>query len=161
MFFIWHFTHAFTGYPVPFNYLPALFPLSVLDEGHTGVALFMALSGYLFAKLLDGKSINYRAFLWNRALRLLPLLGVVILIVGIRKFFTGGDLRAYAYDIMKGALFPSLPHGGWSVTIEFHYYIIVPLFLWMLAKSKLLPLSIILAGVVLRLLLYQVHLQWL
>jgi len=29
--------------------------MALLDEGHTGVALFMTLSGYLFAKLLDGK----------------------------------------------------------------------------------------------------------
>lgn len=60
--FAWHFTHAANDYPVAFDYVPALFPFSILDEGHTGVALFMTLSGYLFAKLLDGKSIDYRAF---------------------------------------------------------------------------------------------------
>src|SRR5271169_6463136 len=80
MVFAWHFTHGLGGYPIPFDYVPALFPFSLLDEGHTGVALFMTLSGYLFAKLLDGKSINYLAFLWNRVLRLFPLLLVVILI---------------------------------------------------------------------------------
>src|SRR5262245_13547807 len=79
----WHFTHTRNGFPVPFSYVPAVFPLAILDEGHTGVALFMTLSGYLFAKLLDGKSIDYRAFIWNRALRLLPLLLVVIGIVGV------------------------------------------------------------------------------
>ena len=41
MVFAWHFTHAENGYPVPFEYVPALFPFSLLDEGHTGVALFM------------------------------------------------------------------------------------------------------------------------
>jgi len=30
----------------------------------------MTLSGYLFAKLLDGKRIKYGSFLWNRFLRL-------------------------------------------------------------------------------------------
>jgi len=83
MVFAWHFTHAWYGYPIPFEYVPAIFPLALLDEGHTGVALFMTLSGYLFAKLLDGKTIDYAAFLWNRALRLFPLLGVVVVIVGI------------------------------------------------------------------------------
>src|SRR5258706_15678405 len=81
MVFAWHFTHARNGYPVPFDYVPALFPFSVLDEGHTGVALFMSLSGYLFAKLLDGKSIDYRRFLWYPALRPLPPLAGGLLIL--------------------------------------------------------------------------------
>lgn len=152
--FAWHFIHAANGYPIPFNYVPALFPFSILDEGHTGVALFMTLSGYLFAKLLDGKSIDYGAFIWNRALRLLPLLIVVILIVGLTNLANGQSLSSYAYSIAKGALFPTLPNGGWSITVEFHYYIFLPLFLWMLAKSKLWPLSIIVAAIVLRGFLY-------
>src|SRR5215203_561184 len=112
--FTWHFTHGQgeeNGYPIPYEYVPDVFLLSILDEGHTGVALFMCLSGYLFAKLLDGRNINYGAFLWNRALRLLPLLAVVILLVGIQSFFRGEDLYAYARSILRGAIFPSLPNG--------------------------------------------------
>jgi peptidoglycan/LPS O-acetylase OafA/YrhL len=154
MVYTWHFTHAANGYPVPFEYVPALFPFSLLDEGHTGVALFITLSGYLFAKLLDGKTIDYKAFLWNRALRLLPLLAVVILIIGVMKFVSGESLQRYAYSIAKGALIPSLPNGGWSLTVEFHYYIILPLFLWMLRKSKLLPISIVIAAIALRMLIH-------
>lgn len=154
MVFAWHFTHAENGYPVPFDYVPALIPFSILDEGHTGVALFMTLSGYLFAKLLDGKSIDYRAFIWNRAIRLLPLLVVVILIVGITKYIRGQSLSSYANSIAAGVLLPSLPKGGWSITVEFHYYLILPLFLWMLTKSKLWPLSIIIAAIALRLYFY-------
>jgi peptidoglycan/LPS O-acetylase OafA/YrhL len=152
--FAWHFTHSDNGYPVPFDYVPALFPFSLLDEGHTGVALFMTLSGYLFAKLLDGRTIDYRAFLWNRALRLLPLLVVVILIVGVQNFIAGKSLYAYAYSIARGVYYPSLPNGGWSITVEFHYYVILPLFLWMLRKSKLLPISIVVGAIALRLFLY-------
>ena len=114
----------------------------------------MTLSGYLFAKLLDGKSIDYRAFIWNRALRLLPLLVVVILIVGFSKFVNSQSLSSYTHSIAKGSLFPSLPNGGWSITVEFHYYLILPLFLYMLAKSKLWPLSIIVAAIALRLFLH-------
>lgn len=151
----WHFIHGVNGYPVPFNYVPALFPLSLLDEGHTGVALFMTLSGYLFAKLLDGKSINYKAFFWNRALRLLPLLLVVILIVGIQNYMAGKNIYAYVNLIALGALLPSLPNGGWSITVEFHFYLILPLLLWMQKKSNLLPISIIIAAIVLRIFIYQ------
>jgi len=155
MVFTWHFIHGLNGYPVPFNYVPALFPLSLLDEGHTGVALFMTLSGYLFARLLDGKNINYAIFLWNRILRLIPLLVLVILIVGIKHVIAGERIYDYARLIAQGAIFPTLPHGGWSITVEFHYYLILPLFLWMLRKSKLLPISIIIAAIALRLVIYQ------
>lgn len=153
--FTWHFTHAGRGYPVSLNYVTALFPFSILDEGHTGVALFMTLSGYLFSKLLDGKSINYFAFVWNRALRLLPLLIVVILIAGVRKYLNGDNLLEYAYSIRNGFWLPSLPNGGWSITVEFHYYLLLPLLLWMITKSKLLPISIVIMAIALRFFLYQ------
>jgi peptidoglycan/LPS O-acetylase OafA/YrhL len=150
----WHFTHGSNGYPVAFDYVPALIPLSLLDEGHTGVALFMTLSGYLFAKLLDGKSIDYPAFLWNRALRLLPLLSVVILIVGIRKLMAGESLTAYGYQIARGLYSPGLPNGGWSITIEFHFYLLLPIFLMMMKRSKLRPTCFVIAAIALRTFLY-------
>ncbi|HEY5742211.1 MAG TPA: acyltransferase [Terrimicrobiaceae bacterium] len=154
--FTWHFTHAEDGYPVAFEYVPAVFPLALLDEGHTGVALFMTLSGYLFAKLLDGKSIHYGAFLFNRALRLLPLLVLVILAVGFKRVVISGmNISTYVETIAKGVVFPILPNGGWSIAVEGHYYLILPLFLWMLKKSKLLPLALVFAAIALRCFLYQ------
>lgn len=162
MVFVWHFTHAAYGYPVPFEYVPDLFLFSIFDEGHTGVALFMTLSGYLFAKLLDGKSIDYGAFIWNRALRLLPLLVVVIIIVGVGKFVSGKDMSVYAYSVARGAIFPTLPNGGWSITVELHYYIILPVLLWMLVKSKLFPLVVVFSAVALRMFFYHEdgEVQW-
>jgi len=155
MVFTWHFTHNIMGWPVSFEFTPNIFPLALLDEGHTGVALFMTLSGYLFAKLLNGKNIHYPSFIWNRALRLLPLLLLVIVIVGIKEALAGKEMFSYVYNILKGAIFPNLPNGGWSITVEFHYYLILPLFLWVLRKSKLLPLSIIIAAIALRAFLWQ------
>ncbi len=146
MVFTWHFTHAGVGYPVPFEYVPNLFPFAILDEGHTGVALFMALSGYLFAKLLDGKRISYYTFLWNRALRLLPLLLIVILFVAFQKQLQGENMVNFFRQIAKGVLLPTLPNGGWSITVEFHYYLILPIIFWMLRKSKYLPLALIAAA---------------
>lgn len=153
--FAWHFIHAPHGYPIPFDYTPGLFPLAILDEGHTGVALFMTLSGYLFAKLLDGKTLNYRLFIWNRILRLLPLLLFVVLIVGAIRIAEGQSLYDYAYTIVMGAIHPSLPNGGWSITVEFHYYLILPLLLWLLAKSRWWAIAVIVAAVTLRFFLHQ------
>ena len=54
-------------------------PLTVvLFEGHTGVALFMVLSGYILASGTFGKDISYAGFLRNRFLRIFPLLIVVL-----------------------------------------------------------------------------------
>jgi peptidoglycan/LPS O-acetylase OafA/YrhL len=150
-----HFTHAADGYPVPFTYVPAIVPFALVDEGQTGVSLFMTLSGYLFAKLLDGRSIRYRTFLWNRVLRLVPLLVVVLLIDGVVEWLAGNDLRHFFDIVIKGPVFPTLPNGGWSITVEFHYYLILPLFLWMLRRSKLLPLSLVAAAIAARIVIHQ------
>lgn len=130
MVFSWHFLHmgAFS-FPVPLAGAPELFPLALFDEGHTGVALFMTLSGYLFAKLLDGKRISYGAFLWNRFIRLAPLLFLVIIVVGVQIHQRGHDVAKYAAKVARGYYRPSLPNGGWSVTAEFHFYLLLPFLL--------------------------------
>jgi peptidoglycan/LPS O-acetylase OafA/YrhL len=151
----WHFTHGRYGAPVPFSYTPAVFVLSLFDEGHTGVALFMTLSGYLFAKLLDGKAINYAAFLWNRILRLLPLLILVIVADGIVKVAAGQNAYQYVKSIASGVVLPTLPNGGWSITVEFHFYLLLPLLLWMLRKSRLALIAVLAAAILLRVILYQ------
>jgi peptidoglycan/LPS O-acetylase OafA/YrhL len=150
----WHFTHGKTGAPVPLDYVPSVFPFALLDEGHTGVALFMTLSGYLFAKLLDGKPVNYELFIRNRLLRLVPLLAVVLVLVGIQRI-AGGEqsLAAYAREVALGTLLPTWPNGAWSVTVEFHFYVVLPLLLWMMRRSPLLPLVVLAAAMTLRALL--------
>ncbi len=153
--FVWHFTHTQDGTPVPFEYVPSIFPFAILDEGHTGVALFMTLSGYLFAKLLTGKNIYYGRFLFNRALRLVPLLALVIVIVGVRRAIAGEPLAPYAASVLDGLILPSLPNGGWSITVEFHYYLVIPVFLWLLRRSRWLPLAIVFAALALRIVLYR------
>lgn len=72
--FYWHCVHI----GVDTKVLPAFPSFSVLEEGWTGVALFMTLSGYLFARIIGDSSIHYLPFLWNRLVRLGPLLAVVI-----------------------------------------------------------------------------------
>lgn len=152
--FTWHFIHAGTGFPVSFDGAPRIFPLALLDEGHVGVALFMTLSGYLFAKLLDGLQIDYTAFLWNRALRLLPLLALVCVIVGIQQMLKGVPALDYLRSVAGGVLLPSLPNGGWSITVEAHFYLVLPLLLYLLRRHPCLPLLVIAGGLTLRTGLY-------
>lgn len=138
MVFMWHFLHAVAGTPVPFAQAPIVFPLALLDEGHVGVALFMTLSGYLFAKLLHGRPIIYHRFIWNRALRLLPLLLFVLVLRGIWICAEEGvpAALAYARSLPGGLILPTLPNGGWSITVEFHFYLVLPLLLLVVEKSR-------------------------
>jgi peptidoglycan/LPS O-acetylase OafA/YrhL len=146
--FSWHFLHWSSGYPVPFATAPVIFPLALMDEGHVGVALFMTLSGYLFAKLLSGANFSFAGFFWNRALRLLPLLALVIVICGTIAVVNGRSATAYIASIAKGLLYPTLPNGGWSITVEFHFYLLLPGLLWLLRKSTLLPLLVVALAIV-------------
>jgi peptidoglycan/LPS O-acetylase OafA/YrhL len=150
MVFTWHFVHGGNGQLAG----PPAFPLSLLSEGHTGVALFMTLSGYLFAKLLDGRRIHYGAFIWNRFLRLVPLLLLVVVIVGIRKWNAGEDLHAYAVNVAKGLVLPTLPNGGWSITTEFHFYLVLPLLLLLSRRHRYALLLVLPFTILLRYALY-------
>jgi len=115
----------------------------------------MALSGYLFAKLLDGKSILYRHFIWNRFLRLAPLLLLVIFIVGLQRYLADKNLFSFAKSILYGTVKPSLPNGGWSITVEFHFYLILPLLLFLTAKWKYSLLFVLMLAIAMRALLHQ------
>lgn len=150
MVFTWHFIHAGTGFPVPFGTAPGVFPFSLLDEGHVGVALFMTLSGYLFAKILDGRLLLYWPFVLNRVLRLAPLLILVVIVVGIRGQPNAPALFSWLWHALKGAPFEAIPNGGWSVAVEFHFYLLLPLLLWLSRRARLLPLAVVVLSVALR-----------
>ncbi|RWK41449.1 acyltransferase [Mesorhizobium sp.] len=154
MVFTWHFLHESPEGPVPYGFVPALPIFSLLDEGHTGVSLFMALSGYLFAKLLDGKQIRYLPFFANRALRLLPLLLAVICIEACRRYMAGQHMDEYFTRVGMGFIFPTLPNGGWSITIEAHFYLLLPFLLMASRRFLFAPLLFIAAAIVLRSVLY-------
>lgn len=143
---VWHFAHGTTGSPVPFAQAPEL---GLLDEGHVGVSLFMVLSGYLFAKLIAGRSIDYPAFLWNRAIRLLPLLLIVLLVVGVTQYRNNPVF--YLSRLAGGAVLPWLPNGGWSITVEAHFYLILPVLLWAAAKWRWALIAMVAAAVCARL----------
>jgi peptidoglycan/LPS O-acetylase OafA/YrhL len=127
--FVWHFLYGREGSASLID-APAIWgPLTLFDQGQIGVALFMTLSGYLFARLLDGKTIIFRNFFWNRLLRLLPLLVFVMLVNASISALKAGDWRMiywYMLDMPAGLVFPSWPNGGWSITVELHFYLILP-----------------------------------
>lgn len=140
--FVWHFIHVNDQHLASASFPP----FAILTEGHTGVSLFMTLSGYLFAKILNGRQVHYFGFLWNRFLRLAPLLLFVIVIVGVTNYWNGASMEGYAERIFSGFIMPGWPNGGWSITIELHFYVILPLLLFFSNRSLgWLPIFLLIA----------------
>lgn len=158
--FTWHFAHGGRGVPLPFDGVPVWGPLVLFDEGHVGVSLFMTLSGYLFMRLLDGRRIHFGWFLWNRALRLLPLLLLATMLFAIQRAVDEGDIRR-AYWVWavfpKGFITPSWPNGGWSITVELHFYLLLPLLLALMRRTWLALLALLAAALLFRWAWYQQH----
>lgn len=131
--FCWHFIH--TDQIVPFNADQLTFwPLSIVNMGYVGVSLFMVLSGYLFAALTWRREVIWSRFAANRALRLLPLLAVAVFGAYLKARWQGIDMDL-GRTLLLGTIFPVLPQSAWSVTVECHFYALLPLLLWMGRRS--------------------------
>lgn len=143
--FGWHFTHGFTGTPAPFG--PGVTPfLAPFNEGHCGVALFMCLSGYLFARLLDGKQVIWRRFYWNRLLRLAPLLVLIFAYQSVILAINQPDrLLRFARHVIGGFIEPLWDFGAWSIAVEMHFYLL--LWIIMPLKQRWRPAMFALVGI--------------
>ena len=121
--FSWHTVHF--GTAIPMQTVPAI-PLSVFEEGHTGVSFFIALSGFILAALCTGRRVLYGAFIRNRVLRVAPLLLVWMLLY----FYTGTMAPERMFAMMFGLLINEgqpFPGPGWTIAIEFQFYLLFPL----------------------------------
>lgn len=133
------------------------FPVNaLLTEGHTGVALFMTLSGYLFMRLTRGRDIDFRAFFYNRALRLGPLLCIVLLI-NLVAFVKPTSIMDAASYLASGLVFPVWPNGGWSVTTELHFYLLFPAILLLARRDDRLLFLVPACAVAFRVVVYLVY----
>lgn len=125
MILMWHFSHAWMSKtPAP------SFPLwSLFEEGHTGVSLFCVISGFILTRLYYDSDVSYRAFLTRRTLRILPLF---LLIVFLSYYVSTWDVTALVMmlgtGLVRGGL-PSYAGPGWSVLIEFQFYVLFPFIL--------------------------------
>ncbi len=102
-------------------------------EGHTAVALFMTLSGFLFARICKSKQIEYKGFLLNRILRIYPLFMSAILLA----VYVSPDCR----DLLKvlssvlclqnvsGVDHRTITSQLWTIAVEFQFYLLFPFFL--------------------------------
>jgi peptidoglycan/LPS O-acetylase OafA/YrhL len=118
-------------------------PLTTLVvQGHTGVALFMVLSGFIFTHGTLGHRIDYGRFLRNRALRILPLL-VLVLVVGWAVspgHVSAGGLVRTLLGLQTGLHFGAWTVVTWTVFIELQFYLLFPLLSRLLAARGPLAL---------------------
>ncbi|WP_407341737.1 acyltransferase family protein [Pengzhenrongella phosphoraccumulans] len=122
------------------RWLFSLNPLkTVILEGHTGVALFMVLSGFIFTVGMLGENARYGPYIRNRALRIYPLY-LVLLLVGVSATGSSFDLGVFVRAVLPLANFGPIAIGGawgamfWAVAIEVQFYLVFPFLLSFLNK---------------------------
>ncbi len=114
--------------------------LAVLAEGHTAVALFMVLSGFILTVgALEG-GVSWLGFIRNRLLRTYPLF-LLMLFAGIAVAPQNFSLAAFAQSVfglgnLAGAFVaPPFTSMLWTIAIEWQFYLIFPLLVAVLAKG--------------------------
>lgn len=127
----YHYFHRF----VP-DIAPANLALSLLDEGHTGIGLFMVISGFIFTQLCLGKDIDYWGFIRSRVIRIYPMFvfGVVLsLLISTYNYH-----RNYGLHELIEWLVPfrssNVPFSDyfaqlWTIWVEFQFYLLFPFLL--------------------------------
>jgi peptidoglycan/LPS O-acetylase OafA/YrhL len=114
-----------------------LFPdnpfLAVIAEGHCGVALFMVLSGFLFAYGAYQKEIIYVEFIRNRLLRIYPMY-VLMLFLGAYTYPQNYSFLGFVTSLFLFSNTPGALNGGmftillWTISAEFIFYLLFPYF---------------------------------
>jgi len=112
---------------------PTATPFSaILVEGHTGVALFMVLSGFVLASGVLGRSLDYRQFITNRTLRIFPLMVFVVVfaIYGNTNVTLSGIVSPFLLlSNTTPRLFTDVTNISgtvWTIAVEFQFYLIAP-----------------------------------
>ncbi len=121
--FFWHSLHS-KGL-LDATYAPDIKLISWLEEGHTGVSLFMVLSGYLLFSIMDGKRIDLVSFFINRVLRIFPLVIFwAICLVDLNARTLANILLSFIP--IGTAMQGQGVDGFWSISIELNFYLLVP-----------------------------------
>jgi len=124
----------------------------LFQRGWIGVDLFFVLSGYLVSGLLFKEykrsgEMNIRRFWWRRGLKIWPayycFFGALILIQVFAPCLSGEDARlwmirkSWANWVFLQNYFDYKPWTfTWSLAVEEHFYLILPIILWVLTRSR-------------------------
>jgi peptidoglycan/LPS O-acetylase OafA/YrhL len=121
---------------------------AIVERGWMGVDLFFVLSGYLIGwqllrQTLRGSRPDWGAFMLGRTLRVLPAyLAVLALYAWVPAFREAEHMRPVGYFLSFTVnLFPDYQHSrayshAWSLCVEEHFYLLLPLALWLLGRGR-------------------------
>lgn len=126
--FAFHTFHLYFGQWQPAPYAAAM---GLVVEGHTGVALFFVLSGFLFMSIaLQGGDIRYGGFVRNRFLRIFPLFlffFYIAISVGRQEFRAADILYVFFSNLGTAPTSNSFITGAaWTISVEFTFYLVFP-----------------------------------
>jgi len=124
-------------------------PLDILMHrlGWSGVDLFFVLSGFLiggllFSELKRNHSLDVKRFLLRRLFRIWPAYYALLLFVLARiTYESGGDFKGAFLSLLPAFLhvqnFIETPRDQlWSLAVEEHFYLALPLFLWLATRNR-------------------------
>lgn len=131
----------------------------VIGQGHTAVALFMVLSGFIFAYGAYGRDIAYGAFIRNRLFRIYPLF-LTLLVLSILTTSQSVSVRAIVLTVLPVGwmkyFVPWTPYSAmfWLVSVVCQLYLIFPFIFSAAARRGYyrVPILFVVALVLLRLL---------
>src|SRR4051812_39942977 len=136
------FGHAY-GWSHHWHGIFATFPGRVVLSGGFGVFLFFSLSGYLlflpFARSAFGSSgrIDLRRYAINRAVRILPLYYVVIgTYLVVHDQGVGAQWWKFLLFLegFGSSTVAKVDPPAWSLVVEVQFYVLLPLFAWLVAR---------------------------
>lgn len=113
--------------------------LALLVEGHTAVGGFITLSGFILVQGTLGRGIRFGGFLGNRALRILPLYGLLQLVALSANWphLTPEALLQAVLPVSNFQMAPAHPLVivGWAVSIEVQCYLLFPFLLRLIERE--------------------------
>jgi peptidoglycan/LPS O-acetylase OafA/YrhL len=115
---------------------------ALVFEGHTGVTLFMVLSGYILATGTFDREIAYWKFMRNRALRIFPLMFVVLVFAmySAKELDLGKILAPFFLLANTTASFrdpAGLAATVWTAAVEFQFYLVAPFVFMFVGRNGL------------------------
>lgn len=140
---------------------PDAWVISFSNGFWTGIDIFFVLSGFLIGRILlqslhASNKLYYAAFIVRRSFRIFPAYYLVITVslfiiapLNVPAFnflymttdwqeLLNSSWASYLYLInyVRPGNEPSILSWGWSLSVEEHFYLILPPILWLLFKSK-------------------------
>lgn len=155
--FLFHIVLLFAEF-IPQAQTEALFGQSHLQwmlHGHFGVDIFFIISGFLIGDLLIGEvektgSIRFWRFYVRRTIRLAPLYYLVIAVVFTFGWITQDPKlnisNAWANLIYVNNFLPDLEQfmpWTWSLAVEEQFYLLCPLLIFLMARQRMNPITIL------------------